>query len=102
MQTLVKEQRDHWESEGYLLLKQVLGPKEVALFSSEIDRLRCIAEFEPVRDKNLSIEHDGWLAHANNLDDGTWMDRRGLFPFGKRFVNLMDRPYVFDLIVDIM
>ena len=102
MLTLTSEQREHWETEGYLVLRQVLGPSEVALFSTEIDRLRRVPGFEPVRDKDLPIGHYGWLPHADSLEKHGWMDRRDLLPYGKHFVDLMDRPYVFDLIVDIM
>lgn len=102
MKALTDEQRHHWETQGYLILKQALTPQEVALFSSEIDRLRRIPGFEPVRDKELPIGHYGWLPHADSLDDTGWMDRRDLLPYGKHFVDLMDRADVFDLIVDIM
>lgn len=102
MNKLTKDQREHWEREGYLVIQNALSPNEVALFNSEIDRLRRVPGFEPVRDKNLPIGHYGWLPHADTLNNDGWMDRRDLLPYGKHFVDLMDRPHVFDLIVDIM
>ena len=102
MRQLTEEQRDHWETEGYLVLRQALDPDEVKLFSDEIDRLRRIPGYEPVRDPKLPIGHYGWLPHADNLDVESFMDRRDLLPYGKHFVDLVDRPDVFELIVDIM
>ncbi len=102
MHRLTSKQRDHWESEGYLVIRNALSSTEVALFNSEIDRLRRVPGFEPVRAENLPIGHYGWLPHADSLNNDGWMDRRDLLPYGKHFVDLMDRPNVFDLIVDIM
>ncbi|MCY4142372.1 MAG: phytanoyl-CoA dioxygenase family protein [Gammaproteobacteria bacterium] len=102
MNKLTSEQRDHWEKNGYLVIRNALSPNEVALFNSEIDRLRRVPGFEPVREQNLPIGHYGWLPHADAMNIDGWMDRRDLLPYGKHFVDLMDRPNIFDLIVDIM
>lgn len=102
MQSLTAEQRSQWTTEGYLKLKGVLSPDEVDFFVSEVDRIRQIPGFEPYREKGTPIGHYKWLPHASDLDSDAFMDRRDLLPYGKHFVDLMDRPSVFDLITDIM
>ena len=102
MQKLNKQQMVQWETDGFLILEQVLDQEEVAFLCSEIDRLRHIPGFEPVGDKNLPIGHYGWLPHAESRNNDGWMDRRDLLTYGKHFVDLMDRKGVFELIVDIM
>lgn len=102
MQKLSPDQREQWEEQGYLVLRGALSSDEVALFSGELDRLRQIPGYEPVRDERMPIGHYAWLPHASNLDNGEFMDRRDLIPYGQHFVDLIDRPYIFDLIVDIM
>ena len=102
MQTLTQEQRDQWETEGYLILRGALSKDEVAFFNEELDRVRAVPGYEPIRGDNMPIGHYGWLPHAASLDSGGFMDRRDLLPYGKHFVELVDRPNVFDLVVDIM
>ena len=79
-----------------------LSKDEVEFFVEELDRIRGIPGYEPVRGLNVPIGHYGWLPHADSLDTEGFMDRRDLVPFGQHFVDLIDRPNVFDLIVDIM
>lgn len=102
MQKLTPEQRAQWDEEGYLLLPQVLSKDEVELFSTEMDRIRQTPGYEPVRDENMPIGHYSWLPHAASLENDGFMDRRDLIPYGQHFIDLMDRPYIFDLIVDVM
>ena len=102
MQTLTAEQREQWETEGYLIIKGALEPDEVEFFSSEIDRIRQVPGYEPVRNEDLPIGHYGWLPHASSLEETGFMDRRDLLPYGKHFVDLIDRPNIFELVVDIM
>jgi ectoine hydroxylase-related dioxygenase (phytanoyl-CoA dioxygenase family) len=46
--------------------------------------------------------HYGWVDHADDLDPDGFMDRRDLLPYHRAFRDLIDRPEIFDLIVDIM
>lgn len=102
MQKLTSEQRDQWETEGYLVIREALNKDEVEFLSAEIDRIRGIPGYEPIRGDNMPIGHYGWLPHATSLEDNDFMDRRDLTPYGKHFVELIDRPNIFDLVVDIM
>lgn len=102
MQQLTEAQRSQWEIDGYLQLEGVLSPEEVAFFSDELDRIRAEPGYEPVRRPDLPIGHYDWLPHADDLDPGGFMDRRDLLPYGQAFINLIDRPDVFDLVVDLM
>ena len=102
MQTLTDEQRRAWTSDGYLKLEGALAPDEVAFFNDELDRVRAEPGFEPIKGDNLPIGHYGWLPHATDLDLDGFMDRRDLLLYGKEFIDLIDRPHVFDLVVDIM
>lgn len=102
MRKLTGEQRAQWDRSGYLILKNALSPEEVAFFRDELDRIRGVPGYEPVRAENMPIGHYGWLPHADSLDVNGFMDRRDLLPYGQQFIDLIDRPNVFDLIVDIM
>jgi len=102
MQTLTAEQRQQIEVNGYLHLPQVFEPEEVAFFSDEIDRIRKVPGFEPDPAQHLPIGHYSWIDGAKDQDPGGMMDRRDLLPYGKPFVDLIDREGIFDLIVDIM
>ena len=99
---LTNEQRAQWDEDGYLVLPNALSSDEVSFFSAELDRIRKTPGYEPVRDERMPIGHYGWLPHAASLEDDGFMDRRDLIPYGQHFIDLMDRPNVFDLIVDIM
>lgn len=102
MQKLTVEQREQWETEGYIVVQGALNPDEVEFFSSELDRIRTVPGYEPIRQENMPIGHYGWLPHAASLDNDGFMDRRDLLPYGKHFVDLVDKDNIFDLIVDIM
>jgi ectoine hydroxylase-related dioxygenase (phytanoyl-CoA dioxygenase family) len=45
---------------------------------------------------------NGWVEKCVDQDLSGFMDRRDILPYDQAFVDLMDRPEVFDLIVDIM
>lgn len=99
MQTLTDEQRERWQTDGFLHLEGVLDPDEVAFFCDELDRIRALPGYEPGSDQ---LGHYELLDHARSLDAEGFMDRRILLDYGQHFVDLIDRPNVFDLIVDIM
>ena len=99
MQTLTDAQRSQWERDGYLHLKGVLSTDEVAFFADEIDRFRALPGYEP---SDLPRGHYGWLPHSADLDPAGFMDRRDLLAYHDAFIDLIDRPNVFDLIVDLM
>ena len=102
MHKLTDEQRRQWHTDGYLQIPQALDSDEVAFLSGELDRIRREPGYEPVRTAGLPIGHYGWLPHADDLDPAGFMDRRDLLPYGQHFIDLIDRPNIFDLIVDIM
>ncbi|MBT3331714.1 MAG: hypothetical protein HN394_09410 [Rhodospirillaceae bacterium] len=98
MQTLTKEQRRAWDIDGYVQLKGVFDAEEVAFFCDEIDNMRAQPGWEPT---DLPRGHYGWVEHGNP-DPESFMDRRDILPYHKAFRDLIDRPEVFDLVVDIM
>ncbi len=100
MQTLTDQQRHQWAVDGYLHLKGVLSADEVEFFSAELDRVRALPGYEPSPDGPLG--HYKWQEHARDLALDGFMDRRDLLPYHQEFVELIDRPNVFDLVVDIM
>lgn len=99
MQTLTELQRSQWATDGYLHLEGVLSPEQVNFFSDELDRVRGLPGYEP---SDLPKGHYGWLPHATDTDTGGFMDRRDLLGYHEKFVDLIDHPGVFDLILDIM
>ena len=96
---LTDEQRTTWAIDGYLQLEGVLSGDEVAFLNRELDRVRGVPGWEPCRRPQ---GHYQWLPHAVDLDREGFMDRRDLLPYHQAFIDLIDRPSVFDLIVDIM
>lgn len=99
MQQLTHEQRRQWASDGFLHLKGVFSPQQVARYSDELDRIRALPGYEP---SDLPRGHYGWLPHAADLSNEGFMDRRHLLEYGEAFIDLIDDSPVFDLIVDIM
>jgi len=99
MQTLTDLQRTQWSTDGYLHLKGVLSPDEVKFFGEELDRIRTLPGYEP---SDLPRGHYGLLPHADDLHNEGFMDRRHLLDYDQAFIDLIDRPGLFDLIVDIM
>ena len=99
MRTLTPLQRSQWAADGYLHLEAVLSDAEVEFFSNQLDRVRALPGFEP---SDLPRGHYGWLPHASDLDTEGFMDRRHLLDYDDSFIALIDRPEIFDLIVDIM
>ncbi len=101
MLKLTDEQRRQWAVDGYIQLPQVLSPEEVGVYNELIDAMRFQPGWEPRSD--LPLGHYGWVDRnptAENPD--SFMDRRDILPYGQPFLDLVDRPNVFDLIVDIM
>ncbi|MCP5151699.1 MAG: phytanoyl-CoA dioxygenase family protein [Ectothiorhodospiraceae bacterium] len=99
MQRLTARQREQWAVDGFLHVEGALSADEVAFLGDELDRVRRQPGYEP---SDLPRGHYGWLPHAASLDDHGFMDRRDLLGYHQAFVDLVDRPNVFDLIVDIM
>ncbi|MEE2778418.1 MAG: phytanoyl-CoA dioxygenase family protein [Acidobacteriota bacterium] len=100
MQKLDERQRDTWAIDGYLRIEGALSTDEVAFFNDELDRMRALPGWEPSPEGPLG--HYAWLDHARDLGTEGFMDRRDLLPYDQAFLDLIDRPGVFDLIVDIM
>ena len=101
MRNLTDAQRLQWETDGYIVLEGALSPDEVAFFSDELDEVRKQPGYEP-RPGELPRGHYGWVDHADDLDADGFMDRRDLLPYHKAFRDLIDKPEIFDLVVDIM
>jgi hypothetical protein len=101
MRTLTDEQREIWATDGYLHLSGVLDADEVQSLSDQVDGVRKQPGWEPLSGM-LPRGHYGWVEQCADQDPEAFMDRRDLMPYGADFINLMDRPEVFDLVVDIM
>ena len=101
MQTLTEEQRIKWATDGYIQLEGALNPAEVDFFSDKLDKIRALPGYEP-RPDELQRGHYKWLDGADDQDPEGFMDRRDLLTYDDSFISLIDRPGVFDLIVDIM
>ena len=98
--TLTDLQREQWAVSGYLQLEGALSPDEVRFFSDETDRIRNLPGYEPLHGK-MPLGHYAWVEHANP-DPGAFMDRRDLLPYHQAFIDLIDRPGIFDLVLDVM
>lgn len=99
MQTLTTAQRRQWDSEGYICIENALNPDETALYAREVDALRGKAGWEPM---TAPLGHYRWVERAINADTEAFMDRRDLIGYHEAFIDLIDRPPVFDLVADIM
>jgi hypothetical protein len=99
LQTLSEAQRIKWATDGYICLEPVFDADEVAFFSNRIDQLRHLPGYEPT---DLPRGHYGRVEQCADLDPDAFMDRRDLLTYDQAFIDLIDRPGVFDLVVDIM
>ena len=68
-------------------------------FSKLLDDVRGKEGYEPAPGK-LPRGHYAWELPDQNLD--AFMDRRDLLPYHQAFIDLIDRPAIFDLILDLM
>ena len=93
-------QREQWAVDGYLHLEAALRAEEVDFFSDQIDRIRLVPGYEPAP-KELQLGHYAWVDHADP-DPQAFMDRRNLLPYHQAFIDLIDRPGIFDLVTEIM
>ena len=99
MEILDDVQRERWATDGYLHLRGVLSPDEVTFFSDELDRVRLLPGYEPGQ---AQLGHYEWMQTSNSVETEGFMDRRDLLNYGQHFIDLIDRPGLFDLLVDIM
>lgn len=99
MQALTDQQRRQWADDGFLQIEGALGDDEVEFFNEELERIRLIPGWEP---SDVALGHYGRVDTAASTRRGGFMDRRDLLNYGQHFVELMDSPPIFDLIVDIM
>ena len=97
--TLTEEQREQWAVDGYLQIEGALSPAEVEFFSDQLDRVREQPGYEPAA-AELQRGHYAWKLPDQKKD--AFMDRRDLLPYHQAFIDLIDRPRVFDLILDLM
>ena len=101
MPTLTDEQHRQWAVDGFIHLKGALDPQEVSRYCGLIDSVRHQAGWEPL--PGLPFGHYGWVEHnATASDPDSFMDRRDLLGYGQPFLDLMDRPNVFDPILELM
>ena len=98
MLTMTKEQSRAWDVDGYFIVEGAFDADEVAFYGAEIDNLRAKPGWEPT---NLPRGHYGWVENGDP-DPDSFMDRRDLLSYHDCFIDLIDRPGVFDLVVDIM
>src|SRR5260370_6044079 len=98
---LTKEQREQWAVDGYLQLEGALSPAEVEFFSKQIDHVRRQPGYEPALGK-LPRGHYAWVDHAADPNLEAFMDRRDLLTYHQAFIDLIDRPRVFDLILHLI
>ena len=98
--SLTEAQREQWAVDGYLQIEGALTAAEVAFFSELLDKVRLQPGYEPAPGK-LPRGHYAWADHADPSLDG-FMDRRDLLTYHQAFVDLIDRPQIFDLILDLM
>lgn len=97
--TLTEAQREQWAVDGYLQLEGALSPAEVAFFSDLLDNtVRTQPGYEPA--PAIQRGHYEWKLPDQNKD--AFMDRRDLLPYHQAFIDLIDRPAIFDLILDLM
>ena len=97
---LTEAQREQWAVDGYLQLEGALSPAEVAFFSNLLDNtVRTQPGYEPAATE-LQRGHYAWKLPDQNKD--AFMDRRDLLPYHQAFIDLIDRPAIFDLILDLM
>jgi len=99
MQKLSTEQKRAWEIDGYIHLEAVFDAEETAFFRAQVDNLRGQPGWEPMRSP---LGHYSWVEHSHDMDTESFMDRRDLLPYDDAFIGLIDRPGVFDLVVDLM
>ena len=99
MKKLTEQQRSDWAINGFIRLEGALSADEVAFFGDQIDGMRAKPGWEP---SDLPIGHYGWVEKNESLDPEAFMDRRDILPYHQAFIDMIDRPDVFDLIVDIM
>ncbi len=101
MATLTAEQRRRWAVDGYIHLQGALDPQEVALYSGLIDSIRHQPGWEPTPD--VPRGHYAWVDRNPTADDPhSFMDRRDIMGYAQPFLDLMDRPNVFDRILELM
>ena len=101
MPTLTDEQRRQWAVDGYIHLEGALAPQEVSLYCGLIDALRPQAGWEPV--PGLPFGHYAWVERNATADDlESFMDRRDILGYAEPFRDLIDRPNVFDPILELM
>ena len=101
MHKLTEQQRIQWATDGYIVLRAAFAPDEVRFYSDQIDAMRSRAGGGP-RPGALPRGHYGWVEHCPDPDPEAFMDRRDILGYHQSFIDLIDRPNVFDLIVDIM
>jgi hypothetical protein len=84
-QTLTAEQKRQWATDGYVLLEGVLGKDEVRGISRVVDRL--YRQHAPP-DKKTRIKKT--------------LDRRNVLGDDDLFIEFMDHPATFDLVLDVL
>jgi ectoine hydroxylase-related dioxygenase (phytanoyl-CoA dioxygenase family) len=61
--------------------------------------VRLLPGYEPGK---AQLGHYEWMDTSKSIDPDGFMDRRDLLNYGQHFLDLIDRPGLFDLLVDIM
>lgn len=83
--TLTDDQRRQWAADGYFILKQALTPAEIRKYSREMDKL-----------------HQRYVLGNKDADPAKGMDRRNVIEDSFAFVELIDHPAIFGIVLDLL
>ncbi len=84
MGILTEEQRNRWATEGYIVLKNVLSPQEIRDLTARVD------------------EMDAEFRKADNVTPDSLFDRRNVMEDDPIFVDLMDHPITFPIVLELL
>ena len=84
MGILSKDQKQHWQEQGYLVLKGVLSPEEVQTLTATVD------------------EMDTEFRQQEHVTADSVFDRRNVMEDNDIFVNLMEHPVTFPIVLALL
>ena len=98
--TLTEAQREQWAVDGYLQIEGRASAGGSRLLLRPARPRAHAAGLTSPRAAELQRGHYAWKLPDQNRD--AFMDRRDLLPYHQAFIDLIDRPAIFDLILDLM
>lgn len=84
MEILSNDQKQHWQEQGYLVLKGVLSAEEVQTLTATVD------------------EMDAEFRQQEHVTTDSVFDRRNVMEDNDIFVNLMDHPVTFPIVLELL